>query len=337
MAADFSESRGATTRAVNLLRPLETKLLGDIDRRKLVQQQASEVQTILTSAETTDRQVDATKTALSPELAGSRESARALVRSARERIGVAQTTQNGAAATEAVRIAQEASDAFKKLLDEVTKVARGDFEQRFQQTVAAAAEQFSFVTNSFATLERLIAEKPGSMTPEMSTQRESLDKSRIQLQRRFDNSRKTENVVGVEEAIRLATDIRTKIDELIRAFGPASLRDRGVHPALEQASRLYFSGEYQQVLSALDPLGSAIDVLLQVHVHLFRAASLYALYVRSGETNQKMRIDAVASIQRCKELDSGFRPSSKAFSPRFISFFESGGVSGAPPATAPAK
>jgi hypothetical protein len=175
------------------------------------------------------------------------------------------------------------------------------------------------------------------MNPEMSTQRESLDKSRIQLQRRFDNSRKTESIAGVEDVMRLATEIRTKIDALIQMFGPASLRDRGVHPALEQASRLYFSGEYQQVLSALDPLGSAVNVLLQVHVHLFRAASLYALYVRTGEANQKMRTDALAEIQRCKEIDPGFRPSSKAFSPRFISFFESGGASLASSATAPAK
>jgi hypothetical protein len=219
----------------------------------------------------------------------------------------------------------------------VNKIARGDFEQRFQQTVAAATEQFSFVVTSFATLERLIAEKPSSMTREMSTQRESLDKSRIQLQRRLDNSKKTESITGVEEAIKLATDIRTKIDVLIKMFGPATLEDRGVHPALKQASLLYFSGEYQQVLSALDPLGSAIDVLLQVHVHLFRAASLYALYVRSGETNQKMRTEALASIQRCKEIEPGFRPSSKAFSPRFMSFFESGGLSVASSATAPAK
>ena len=338
LAADFSESRSATTRAVNLLRPLEAKLLGDIDRRKLVQQQAAEVQTILAGAETTDRQVDATKAALSPELTGLRENARGLVRTARERIGVAQTTQNGAAATEAVRIAQDASDAFKKLLDEVTKAARGDFEERFQQALAAAGEQFSFVTNSFTTLQRLVAEKPGSMTPEMSTEREALDKSRIQLQRRFDNSKKTESLAGVEETTRLLTDIRTKIDALIQKFGPASLRDRGVHPALEQASQLYFSGEYQQVLSALDPLGSALDVLLQVHVHLFKAASLYALYVRSGETNEKMRNDALVSIHRCKEIEPGFRPSSKAFSPRFISFFESGGAAGVPSAApAPAK
>jgi hypothetical protein len=337
MLADFSESRTISVRATNALRPLETKLGNAVSARNLIGQQATETQQVLAAIETTERSIDAVKVALSPELAASRESARATVRTARERLGVAEKTQSAIAAGEALRLAQEASDAFGKVLDQVSKLARGEFEQRFQQTVAAATEQFSFVVASFATLERLIAEKPGSMTPDMSTQRESLGKSRIQLQRRLDNSRKTESIAGVEEAMRLATEIRTKIDELIRAFGPASLRDRGVHPALEQASRLYFSGEYQQVLSALDPLGSAVDVLLQVHVHLFKAASLYALYVRSGETNQKMRTDALAEIQRCKEIDPGFRPSSKAFSPRFISFFESGGVSVASSATAPAK
>jgi hypothetical protein len=337
MLADFSESRTVSVRATNVLRPLETKLGNALSARNLVGQQAAETQQVLAGIETTERSIDAVKVALPADLAASRESARSTVRTARERLNVAEKTQNATAAGEALRLAQDASDALGKVLEQLNKLARGEFEQRFQQTVAAASEQFSFVATSFATLERLIAEKPGSMTSEMSTQRESLDKSRTSLQRRLDNSRKTENLAGVEDAMRLAIDIRTKIDALIQMFGPATLRDRGVHPALEQASRLYFAGEYQQVLSALDPLGSAIDVLLQVHVHLFRAASLYALYARSGETSQTLRADALAAIQRCKEIEPGFRPNAKAFSPRFISFFESAGASSAQSVATPAR
>ena len=67
---------------------------------------------------------------------------------------------------------------------------------------------------------------------------------------------------------------------------------------------------------------------MQVHVSVFRAASLYALYVRSGETNQALRNDAIAAIQRCKEIDPSFQPDARAFSPRFVSFFQGGGGSG---------
>jgi hypothetical protein len=336
-AADFTESRTATARAAALLRPLEAKLGAAINTRTLIGQQSTDTQQILAGIETTDRAIDAAKIVLTPELATSRESARALVRSSRERLGVADKTQNSTAAGEALRQAQEAADLFGKVLEQVNKLARGEFELRFNQVVAAASEQLSFVATSFATLDRLVSEKTASMTPDMAKENEALQKSRSTLQRRFENSRKTENVAGIEESMRLAVEARTRIDALIKLFGPASLRDRGVHQALEEGARLYFSGEYQQVLSTLDPLGSAIDVHLQVHVHLFRAASYYALYVRSGETNDALRASAVTSIQRCKEIEPAFQPSAQAFSPRFLSFFQNGGNSGAqPPTTAAA-
>jgi hypothetical protein len=332
LIADFTEARSATTRAANMLRPLEAKLKADISARTQIGQLAAETQQVLSGIDTTERSIDAVKSALTPELTTSRENGRALVRSSRERLGVAEKTQNATAAGEALRQAQEAADALGKVLEQVNNLARGEFQQRFQQIVAAATEQLSFVTNSFLTLDRLVVEKASSMTPEMAKENESLQKSRTSIQRRFDNSRKTENVTGIEEAMRLAVEARTRIDALIKLFGPASLRDRGVHEALEKAARLYFTGEYQQVLSALDPLGTALDVLLQVHVHLFRAASLYALYVRSGETNEKLRTDALAAIQRCKEIEPGFQPNARAFSPRFLAFFQSGATPVAPPA-----
>jgi hypothetical protein len=319
--ADFSESRTVSVRAVNVLRPLEARLGAAINTRTLIAQQAAETQQILAGAETTDRSVDALKVAVPTTLTSARESARALIARSRERLTVAEKTQNATAAGEALRLAQEASDAFGKLLEQVNKIARGEFEQRFQQVVAAATEQFSFVANSFATLERLVAEKPGMMLPAMTSERAALQKTHSSLQRRFENSRRTENVAGIEDAMRLAIETRTRIDALIKMFGPGTLRDRGVHAALEEGARFYFAGEYPQALSALDSLGSANDVLLQVHVHLFRAASLYAMYVRSGETNQGLRSDAVKSIQRCREIDPMFQPNSRAFSPRFLSFF----------------
>ena len=336
--ADFSESRTLSTRAASALRPLEVRLGAAISTRTLLAQQAVEIQQVLSGAETTDRAVDATKVPLSPSLAASRESARATMNRARERLALAEKTENATTAGEALKLAQDASGAFGKLLEEVNKLARDEFAQRFQQVVAAATEQFSFVANSFATLERLVAEKPGMMQPAMASEHQEIQKAHSTLVRRFDNSRRTESITGVEEAMRLAVDARTRIDALIKMFGPATLRDRGVHAALEEGARLYFAGEYQQVLSSLDPLGTASDVTLQVHVHLFRAAALYALYVRSGEKNQTLRTDALTAVQRCKAIDSTFQPSQRAFSPRFLSFFQSDGAPGAQAAaTAPSQ
>jgi hypothetical protein len=331
-SADFTESRNASARAAAALRPLETKLGAALNARAVIRQQTAETQQILTDAETTDGNVDAAKIALPPDLAKARESARALVTRSRERLAAAEKTQNQTAANEALRLAREASEAVGQLLEQVNKLARADFEQRLQHIVAAATEQFSFVATSLATLERLVAEKPATMSPAMAGEREALLKEQSALQRRLENARRTENLAGIQDAMRRALDSRGRIDALIKAFGPATLRDRGVLAPLEEGARLYFAGEYQQALDRLEPLMTMKDVPLQLHAHLFRAAALYALYIRSGESTQSLRNDALAAIQRCREIDSAFQPDARAFSPRFISFFQGAGASDAPSA-----
>ena len=99
--ADFSESRTLSTRAGNVLRPLEARLGAAMTARTLIAQQSAEIQQVLTGAETTDRAIDAAKVALSPNLASSRDSARALIRTARERLGQAEKTENTTTAAQA--------------------------------------------------------------------------------------------------------------------------------------------------------------------------------------------------------------------------------------------
>jgi hypothetical protein len=325
MVVDFAESRTISVRARDVLRPLEAKLSAAIGTRTLIAQQVAETQQVLAGAEATSNAIDAIKIALPPNFVILRESARALVGRARERLGQAEKTQNATTTGEALRLAHEASDAFTKVLEQVKKFERSDFELRFQQTVAGATEQLSFVGTSLAALERLVAEKPGTMTPEMASQREALAKEHSTLQRRFENARRSESMTGVQDAMKFAVEARARIDALIKLFGG----DVNVVPAaLTLGARHYLAGEYQQALSALEPLVTSTDVPLRAHLHVFRAASLYALYVRSGETNQTLRNDALAAIQRCREIDPAFQPDARAFSPRFVAFFQSHGGSG---------
>jgi hypothetical protein len=326
MVVDFAESRALSLRARDVLRPLESRLTAAIGTRSLIAQQVAEAQKVLEGAEAASKEIDAAKLPLSPTLASSRDSARALATRARERLGQLEKSENAATATEAVRLAHEASDAFTKVLEQVKKSERSDFEQRLQEAVAGATEQLSFAATSLASLERLVAEKPATMTPEMASQRDALVREHAALQRRFDNARKTENIVAVDEARRLAGEARDKIDALVRLFGGVV---NVVPAALNQGASYYLAGNYKEALTALDPLASQTDIPLRVHVHLFRAASLYALYVRSGEKDQALRADALAAIQKCKEIDSAFRPDPRAFSPRFLSFFQSVGAPGA--------
>jgi hypothetical protein len=319
-AADFNESKSATARATAILRPLEEKLSAAINSRAAFQGQSKETAQLIAGAESTDRAIDAARLTLPPLLAQSRDGGRALLGRARERLGAAEKTQNAGAAEEAFKLAQDASSALTAVLDQVNKLAREAVKQRLQEAVAAATQELSFLASSFATLERLAAEKPDKMQPAMATERSSLQKEQTTLQRRFENARRTENVTGVQDLTRAAADVRLRLDALIKAFGPASLRDRGVNPGLEEGARLYFGGEYQRALDSLNGVGS--EVPLQLHVHLFRAAALYALYVHSGETDAALRDRARAEVDECRKIDPSFQPNSRAFSPRFISFFQ---------------
>jgi hypothetical protein len=76
-------------------------------------------------------------------------------------------------------------------------------------------------------------------------------------------------------------------------------------------------------------------VPLRVHAHVFRAAALYALFVRSGESNQELRKLALEEIAQSKQLNSTFQPSPRVFAPRFLSLYQAGGTaSSETPATA---
>jgi hypothetical protein len=325
MVVDFAESRALAVRARDVLRPLEARLNAAIGVQKLIAQQVAETQQILAGAETINSSIDAIKIALPANLVTQREAARSLAGRARERLVQVEKSSNATSSGEALRLAQEAADAYTKVLDQVKRLDRADFELRFQQAVAGATEQLSFVGTSLATLERLVAEKPGTMTPEIAKQRDALVKEHSTLQRRFDNARRSENLTSVQDAMELAVQARTRLDELIKLIG---IIVDPVPVALKQGARHYLAGEYQEALSALEPLVTQTDVPLRVHVHVFRAASLYALYVRSGETNQTLRNDALAAVQRCKEIDPAFKPDPRAFSPRFAAFFQSAGGSG---------
>lgn len=333
LAADFTESKSATGRAATLLKPLEARLSAVISNIAVVQGQSKDALLLITTAEEADRAIDAAKVTLTPELAASRESARQTLARARERLGSAEKTQNVATVFEAQSIARSAIDVLSKVLE----ASRKAIGEQLLLAVSTAEQEFSFLDTSFRRLDQLFAERPQLVQPAMTTQRNVLQKDLTTARRRFDSARKSESIQGVQESIRLATDARMRIDALIKTLGPVSLRDRGVVAALEDGARFYLEGQYQKALDALGPPGQLNNVLLQVHVHLFRAASLYALYLSSGQSNQALRDQAAAEVQRCREIDPAFQPSPRAFTPRFISFYQTGVATAAPNPTAPAS
>jgi hypothetical protein len=324
LAADFNEARAASERATAILRPLETSLNAAIDASNSVQRQSQEIEQVLTAADTADQALEKVKASLTEPMQTARATGKQQITQARDRLAAGQKTQNLATLAEALKYAQSGSTALTQILDQAQKLARGAFEQQFGDAIRAADEAFARVSAAMSILDRRVAQQPDIGGPKLIADRAALVKQVDTLRRRFERARSSENLTSLTETTRLALEAQNELTGLITAFGPITLRDRGVHASLEEGVRLFLSGEYQQALSALEPLSGQSGVPLQVHAHVFRAAALYALFVRSGESNEQLRTQALAEIARTKQLDASFQPSSRAFSPRFLSLYKTG-------------
>jgi hypothetical protein len=320
-AADFSDARAAAGRVVTTLKAFEIALNASIDNLTTVRRQLREVEQQIAGAEGSDHTIDALNTTLSPELSTSRQAGRDLLARARDQARVGERTQSLTTVNDALRSAQDAAAVFDQVLEAVRKVARDSVDRQVADAAAAASETLSFLDSSLATVAKLFTDKAALVTPDLESQRAALEKRVVAIRRRVETAQKSGNAPSLKEAARLASDTRVDLEKLVTAFGPLSLRDRGVQAALEDGARQFFAGEYQQAIATLDT-ASLADAPLQLHVHLFRAAALYHLFVRSGEKDQALRTRALAEIEACKRLNSQFAPDTRAFAPRFITFYQ---------------
>lgn len=324
LASDFNEAKAASERATTILRPLETSLNAAVETLNTVQRQSTEIEQVLVAADTTDQALEKVKSSLTEPMQAARVTGKQQIAQARDKLAAGQKTQNQAALGEALKYAQTGSTTLNQVLEQVQKLARGAFEQQIGDAVRVADEAFARVSAAMSMLDRRVAQKPDVATAKLLADRATLVKQVDALRRRFERARSGENLASLTETTRLALEAQNSLTTLITSFGPITLRDRGVDASLEEGVRLYLNGEYQQALSALEPLTGKTDVPLQVHAHVFRAAALYALWVRSGESNAQLRTDALAEIARTKQLNASFQPSARAFSPRFLTLYRTG-------------
>ena len=337
LASEFADSRAAAERAMTILRPLEGSLTAAVDTLATVQRQLKDLEQILTTADSTNELIESVKASLTEAMQASRKNGREQIAQARDRLAAGQKTQNPAIVAEGLKYAQGGSTLLTQVLEQAKKAARGAFEQQFAEGIRLADEAFSRISASITTLDRRATQKPDLVSPETANTRTALEKQIDGLRRRFERARKGEDLVSLTETVRLAGETQMGLDALIKSFGPLSLRDRGINESLEEGVRLYLQGEYQKALTALEPLVGRTDVPLLLHAHVFRAASLFALFVRSGESNQALRTQALAEIAQSKQLNPSFQPTPRAFSPRFVNLYQTGGAPASQPAAVTAQ
>jgi len=328
---DFNAANAAADRAKNILVALEATLNGAIGARITAQRDARDIEQVLSAAEALDRLLETKKAKLTPSLVSTRMEGRDGLNRARERLTAGVKASSASILGESRTLAVDASSKLKRVLDEVTGLEREALSRQFADATEEAQRTFAYVDDALARLDRLTLDRPAVLQPDAVAERETVQREIATVRRRFDAAQRTENLPSIVEVSRLTRDAANRLNRLISLFGPIPITERGVHPALVEGARLFFAGDYQKVLSTLNPPeGFRPDIPLQVHIHLFRAAALYALFVRSHETDEALRAQALAEVEQCRRMAPDLQPDPRAFAPSFIRFFRTGAITSPP-------
>jgi hypothetical protein len=242
---------------------------------------------------------------------------------AQSRLTDGQRSANAQTLSAARAIAIDAQNRLRQLLEETARIEKDNLQRAVSEALARALDSFSLLDSAVATLERFSVDRP-TVLPDQEAERKAAQEQVARARRRLETARRSDNLAAINDAARLAIEARDRLNTLIAAFGPLTLRDRGVHAMLEQGARQYFSGEYEQAAASL-AAGETVDagVALRLHFHLLRAAALYEMFMRSRSANPTLEAQAREEVQHSKAIDSAFQPDARAFSPRFISFYAS--------------
>jgi hypothetical protein len=328
LESDFSEVAKSAERVKELVDAVEKDLNTAIERGSAVTREAASVRRTIEEARKIDLEIETKASVLSPEMKASRADGQKKLEIAREQLDPRRLSESTIASartsvTEGVGLLQNVLDAANAIYAKVIK-------QKLDRATGLATAAFSRADAELATLQTLIERNPAKATQEIRDNFEAARKQLDSAKRRRDAAIRSQQVAGVDAAARLADLVQASLVALEQGIGvDLTLEDRGVPTWLQAGAARYFEGDYTGALDRLDD-GTA-EGSAQLHVHLFRAASQYALYVRSGEKDTARRDQAIADVKRCKGLDATFAPDTRAFSPKFIEFYQR---DGAPPQSA---
>lgn len=328
--ADFTEVSAASDRSADFLKRLESTLSAADETTKVQRQQLGELNQLLSDAERADQAIDATGAVLTASLAATRKKALADVSQASYSV-TGNQSQNQAKVKEATDLVRSAIIVLNDVGTEARALADKANGQRLTGAQGSAVSALSFFEGSLATLQRRMAQEANPVAPEITAQHDKLQAEYTSLKRRFERALKAGDAASLTQTAQLALNAKGRVETVTLSFGPLTPRDRGLPQALEEGASLFFRGEYTQALSKLDAAGNAPDAPLQLHVHLFRAAARYALYVRGGETDPAMLNQVRAEIARAKQIDSTFKPDTQAFAPRFLALYKDNDASSPKP------
>ena len=325
LESDFSEVAKSTERVKDTIDSLDKDLNVAMERGSANITAAAAVRRTIEEARRIDADIEAKKSYLNPALIASRADGIKKLESALEQLEPRRLNEKTVAAASAA--AAEGTAFLQKVLETVDLAYAKDNKLRLDRATGLATAAFSRADAELLSLQSLLQGNPGKATPEVQAGAESARKQLESAKRRRDAAIRGLQLAGIEASIRQADAVQQKLIELGTAVG--GVRVDPVPAWLREGAKLYFAGDYAGALDRLDD-GTA-EGPAQLHAHLFRAASQYALYMRSGEKDTARRDQAIADVKRCKAIESTFAPDTRAFSPKFIEFYQR---DGAPPQSA---
>ena len=320
---DFNDVAKVTDHVKEMVGSLDGELSAAIERVSGTVQAAEEVKRSIKEAERIDAEIEARSSFLVPSSIASRADGLKALENARQQLDPRRLSDNSVAAARAS--VAEGTGVLQKVLDGVQGAYAKDNKLKLDRAAGLATAAFSRADTELQTVQTLIERNPAKATPQI---RDSFEAARKQLdsaKRRHDVAMRSQQVAGVDAAVKQADAIHARLLEIEGGIGvELTLEDRGVPTWLQDGAARYLAGDYLGALDKLDD-GTAKDAAL-LHVHLFRAAAQHALYVRSGQKDTARRDQAIADVRRCKELQATFAPDTRAFSPAFIEFYQRDGA-----------
>jgi len=249
---------------------------------------------------------------------GDRTRAGTLLTSARDKLRTATRTQADADLTDATRVGQEATTLIGRARAQFeleVGAATGTALATLQASADALATQVDSVVR---TIEQQLREKPEA--GEASAEFVKLQTALTRARRNLDRSVKARDLAAAQTSSSTLEQLAPQLESLAARLGIATTLE--VPSALSNAARALFDGRYADVLSSLSlDEAAAIPMPLRTHAYVIRSAALFAMYEHSGGSDDTLRRRAREEADLGRGLDPAFRPSSAAFSPRFINFF----------------
>lgn len=319
-SADLDAAMASARKADALTTPIEGVVARESQQKRVTEGRASELEQQLVDIRALGQKVP--QAGLTSAQQTARKQALGQLAEAEKGMQAWKQDQANTALLDAVaRAADTASGSFRSLLDEAQRGAVTMQERQRQQLAEAGLAALTTLDQTLTAFSDRAAQQPSLVKPEMTAAHADLKAKADVVRRQFERARTSGNAAAMSNTPLHVDPLRVAAEALLGRLAPRSLRDRGLPEALENGAALYMRGDYQQSVAALSAELPATGPL-RLQAHLFRAAAKYALFVRSGEKEQALLAEARADIQRCHEIDPGFRPDARVFSPRFVALYE---------------